>query len=359
MSELNEVEDNEQQAPVAASLEDKFFGVKTKIVKREKDKSSDLEAESDIELEVVDDRPVDDRRPAKTEASETTETSDEDELSGYSDKVQKRINKLRYEQNEERRQREAAERMRDEAVRVTQTLNNKNQEYESIIQRGESALVGQIKAKAQMTLENAKAVYKKAYEEGDTDTVVNSQEALYNAQAELAEADKYERNISNHQAQLAQQAQYNQQYRAQTPQQPAPQAPQAPTVDPEAKEWADKNKWFMSPDSKRMTATAYGLHEEAIVDSGIKPNTLEYFDFIDKGMRESYPKFDWQDTSDTNGRTAPATANQRSTVVASSNRNNGAKPRKVQLTSTQVSLARKLGITPEQYARQLAKENLK
>ncbi len=108
-----------------------------------------------------------------------------------------------------------------------------------------------------------------------------------------------------------------------------------------------------------MTATAYGLHEEAIVDSGIKPNTLEYFDFIDKGMRESYPKFDWQDTSDTNGRTAPATANQRSTVVASSNRNNGAKPRKVQLTSTQVSLARKLGITPEQYARQLAKENLK
>jgi hypothetical protein len=357
MSELNEVENNEQQAPVAASLEDKFFGVKTKIVKREKDKSSDLEAESDIELEVVDDRPVDDRRPAKTEASET---SDEDELSGYSDKVQKRINKLRYEQNEERRQREAAERMRDEAVRVTQTLSNKNQEYESIIQRGESALVSQIKAKAQMTLENAKSVYRKAYEEGDTDTVVNSQEALYKAQAELAEAEKYENNISQHQAQVQQQAQYNQQFRNQIPQQ-APQQPvqQAPKVDPEAKEWADKNKWFMSPDSKRMTATAYGLHEEAIVDSGIKPNTLEYFDFIDKGMRESYPTFDWQDNSDTNGRTAPATANQRSTVVASSNRNNGAKPRKVQLTSTQVSLARKLGITPEQYARQLAKENLK
>jgi hypothetical protein len=352
MSELNqEVENNEHQFPEGTSSEEKFFGVKTKIGKKESEKVSD--SESDIELEVVDDRPIDDQRPAKSEASQV---SDDDELSGYSDKVQKRINKLRYEQNEERRQREAAERMRDEAVRVTQTLNNKNQEYESIIQRGESALVGQIKAKAQMTLENAKSVYKKAYEEGDTDTVVNSQEALYNAQAELAEAEKYERNISNHQAQLAQQAQYNQQYRAQTPQQPAPQAP---TVDPEAKEWADKNKWFMSPDSKRMTATAYGLHEEAIVDSGIKPNTLEYFDFIDKGMRESYPKFDWQDTSDTNGRTAPATANQRSTVVASSNRNNGAKPRKVQLTSTQVSLARKLGITPEQYARQLAKENLK
>jgi len=107
-----------------------------------------------------------------------------------------------------------------------------------------------------------------------------------------------------------------------------------------------------------MTATAYGLHEEAIVDNNIKPNSPEYFEFIDGGMRESYPTFDWQD-SDSNGRNAPATASQRSTVVASSGRNNGAKPRKVQLTSTQVSLARKLGITPEQYARQLAKENLK
>lgn len=354
MSELNQEVETNDQVPVEASSEEKFFGVKTKIVKKEK--LAEKKDESDIELEVVDDRPVDDRRPAKSEESEASSNADEDELAGYSEKVQKRINKLRYEQNEERRQREAAERMRDEAVRVTQTLNNKNQEYESIIQRGESALVGQIKAKAEMTLENAKSVYKKAYEEGDTDTVVNSQEALYKAQSELAEAQKYEVNINNHQAQLAQQAQYNQQFRQQAPQQPAQQAPQ---VDPEAKEWADKNKWFMAPDSKRMTATAYGLHEEAIVDNGIKPNTHEYFEFIDKGMRESYPTFDWQDTSDTNGRNAPATANQRSTVVASSNRNNGAKPRKVQLTSTQVSLARKLGITPEQYARQLAKENLK
>jgi len=109
-----------------------------------------------------------------------------------------------------------------------------------------------------------------------------------------------------------------------------------------------------------MTATAYGLHEEAIVDNNIKPNTPQYFDFIDQGMRESYPNFDWQDNSDSNRRNAPATANQnRSTVVASSNRNNGAKPRKVQMTSTQVALAKKLGITNEQYARQVAKENLK
>ena len=59
-----------------------------------------------------------------------------------------------------------------------------------------------------------------------------------------------------------------------------------------------------------------GLHEEAIVDNKIKPNTSEYFEFIDSGMREAYPKFDWQDKSDSDGRTATSTANQRSTVVA-------------------------------------------
>jgi len=359
MSESNqEVIDNDAGLS-ETSPEERFFGVKTKIGKSSSEDSS--EKESDIELEVVDDRPPEDRRPAKSEAVIAESNSDDEELSGYSEKVQKRINKLRYEQNEERRQREAAEKMRDEAVRVTQTLNNKNREYESIIQRGESALVSQIKAKAQLTLDNAKSIYKKAYEEGDTDTVVNSQEALYKAQAELAEAEKYEQNIQSQQAQMAQQAQADQQYRQMAHQQrqtqPVPQQP--PKVDPEAKEWAEKNTWFMSPDNKRMTATAYGLHEEAIVDNAIKPNTPEYFDFIDKGMRESYPTFDWQDNSDSNGRIAPATANHRSTVVASSNRNNGAKPRKVQLSSTQVALAKRLGLTNEQYARQLAKENLK
>ena len=355
MSESNqEVKSEVEDTPIQeSSPEERFFGVKTKIGKKSKEQ---VEENSDIEVEVLDDRPLEDRRPAKSK----TANDDDDELSGYSEKVQKRINKLRYEQNEERRQREAAERMRDEAVRITQTLSNKNQEYESIIHRGESALVGQIKAKAQMALENAKSTYKKAYEEGDTDTVVNSQEVLYKAQAELAEAEKYEQNIQSQQAQIAQQAQIQNQYRYQMPQQAPMQQPQQETkVDPEAKDWAEKNKWFMSPDNKRMTATAYGLHEEAIVDSGIKPNSPEYFDFIDRGMRESYPTFDWQDNSDTDGRNAPATANHRSTVVASSNRNNGAKPRKWQMTATQISLAKKLGLTNEQYARQMAKENLR
>ena len=341
---------SDSEETTETSNEDRFFGVKTKIASGVPDPDP---SDSDIEIEVVDDRPEEDRRPSKSEASSSE--SDDDELSGYSEKVQKRINKLRYEQNEERRQKEAAVKMQEEAVRVAQTLSNKNREYESIITRGEAALVQQIKGRAELALQQAKNTYKKAYEEGDTDNVVDSQEALYKAQAEMAEATKYERNLAAQQP--ARQQQNYQPAPQQQPQQQQSQQP--PPVDPEAKDWADKNTWFMSPDNKRMTATAYGLHEEAIVDNAIKPNTPEYFEFIDSGMREAYPKFGWQGTSDTDGRNATSTASNRSTVVASSGRNNGAKPRKVKLSSTQISLAKRIGVTPEQYARQLQKESLR
>ncbi len=114
MSESNEAVD------VESSAEDKFFGVRTTIVKSSAENPETKD--SDIEIDIVDDRPVEDRRPPKVEVSGE---EDDDELTGYSEKVQKRINKLRYEQNEERRQREAAERMREEAVRVAQTLSEK------------------------------------------------------------------------------------------------------------------------------------------------------------------------------------------------------------------------------------------
>ena len=111
----------------------------------------------------------------------------------------------------------------------------------------------------------------------------------------------------------------------------------------------------MKEGHEEMTALAYGAHTSA-VQRGMDTNSQEYFDYIDNRMRSSFPEYDWQDQRD-DGRTATATANQRpSSVVAPSSRNNGAKSRKVQLTSTQVSLAKRLGLSREQYANQLIKE---
>tara|TARA_R100001163_G_scaffold52025_1_gene39393 strand:+ start:1154 stop:2206 length:1053 start_codon:yes stop_codon:yes gene_type:complete len=334
-----------------ASAEDKFFGVKTTIGKKGEVSQQESDSEvSDVEYEIVDDRPPEDRRPPKSLSASEDE---DDELSGYSEKVKKRINKLRYEQNEERRHREASERMRDEAVRVAQHLANKNKEYEALINRGEGALISQVKQKAQMTLENAKSKYKKAYEEGDTDNVVSAQEELIKAQSELTEAEKYEHNLPREDEWQPPPPAYQQQ----APVAPAPQqqpiAPPAPS--PESEAWANNNPWFMSQEHKAMTATAYGLHEEAVRDHGLRPNSDQYFQYVDNGMRSSYPDYGWQDESDTYGRSATVTANQPSSVVAPSARNNGAKPRKVQLTSTQVALAKRLGLTNEQYAKELIK----
>ena len=342
-----------------ASTEDKFFGVKTTF-----DKKAKVEEATDIEFEVVDDRPEEDQRPSKSKKAEKAEDSEasDEELGQYSEKVQKRLNKLKFDYHEERRQREAAEKLREEAISYAQQVANKNQEMESLIARGEAALVEQVKERATVALDSARASYRKAYEEGNTDEIIASQERLNRAQAEFTEAERYQsqsRQQVDQRNQYQQQA-YQQEIARKAAEQVAAQNQQAqgqalPEPSPEAKDWAEKNDWFMKEGHEEMTALAYGAHTSA-VQKGMNTNSQEYFDYIDNRMRSSFPEYDWQDQRD-DGRTATATSNQRpSSGVAPSSRSNGAKPRKVQLTSTQVSLAKRLGLSPEQYANQLIKE---
>jgi hypothetical protein len=246
---------------------------------------------------------------------------------------------LKYEQHEERRQREAAERMREEAVQFAQQLAHKNQAYESLIQRGEGALVQQIKSKAQIALEQAKSRYKEAYEQGDAEKIIAAQESLLNAQTEFREAERYERNIQSRPKPLPQE-----QVVPQQTYQPVP----LPQPSAKTMAWTQENPWFGK--NREMTALAYATHETLIREHGVKPDTDEYYEKINATMRLRFPDFFEEE--------APASAPKRpSTVVAPSNRSNGAKPRKIQLTATQVSLAKRLGLTPEQYAKQLIKES--
>ena len=106
----------------------------------------------------------------------------------------------------------------------------------------------------------------------------------------------------------------------------------------------------MAEGHEDMTALAYGAHTQA-VRSGIDVRSQEYFDYIDGKVRAAFPDYDWIESSDTDGRSASVTTSKPSTVVAPSARNNGAKPRKIRLTATQVALAKRLGLTNEQYAR--------
>ena len=309
--------------------EDKFFGVRTKI---------------GGQPEPVEEEPLEEAAEADTDEGELTD----DELSGYSKRVQKRINKLKYESHEERRKTQSAMQERDEAFRVAQQIAEKNKEYESLIGRGEQALINQVKERAALAVEQAKQQYRKAYEEGDTDNVVAAQEALTKATAELTEADRYAQSMSNQPA--PQQENWQPPQSAQQPVRQPVQQPvqQAPTPDPETQAWAAKNPWFMQDGYEEMTSLAYGKHA-SLVKQGVVPNTPEYFKQIDETVRRAFPDHDWQDGTVPQVRTSPAP--QPSQVVAPTTRNNGAKPRTVRLSATQRSLAKRLGLTDEQYAK--------
>ena len=136
------------------SDEDRFFGVRTKIGGQQEEL---VEEAADKAVEAVE---------AVSEAEDGELT--DDELSGYSKRVQKRINKLKYDSHEERRKRDSAFAERDEAYRVAQQIAEKNREYESLIGRGEQALIGQIKERSALVVEQAKEKYRQAYEEETT-----------------------------------------------------------------------------------------------------------------------------------------------------------------------------------------------
>ena len=325
---------SEQKADVERmSDEDRFFGVRTKIGGQQEEL---VEEADDGAVEVA----------SEAEDGELTD----DELSKYGKKVQKRINKLKYDSHEERRKRDSAVAERNEAYRVAQQIAEKNREYESLIGRGEQALIGQIKERAALSVEQAKEQYRQAYEEGNTDNVVEAQQALNKATTELSEADRYAQSAANQQAQQQQQEQAWAQQRQQQQQFPQPQQqPQQPQQpDPETQEWAAGNPWFMAEGHEAMTSLAYGKHAE-LVNQGVKPNSPEYFRQIDETVRQAFPNYDWQVGNSQQERAS--TAGQPSMVVAPTTRNNGAKPRTVKLSPSQRSLAKRLGLTDEQYAK--------
>ena len=306
---------------IPTSQEEKFFGLTTQVGNA-----------SDDELEV---------QVVETEEVETPKENTE-EIDSVSGRVQKRIDKLKYEFHEERRAKEDAQRIRDEAVNAAQTLNSQLQQARQMVSRGQQAVVSNVAAKAEAELEYAKRVWSDATDEGDKEAIINAQEKMLEAKLQLTQAD----------------AAIKRQPRKQPPKRPVQQAPspqqiaqtQPPPLDPLAKEWLDENEWFN--DDKKLTGFAMGVHEDLLTE-GINPQTREYYDKVDAEMKKAFPN-NFSDSELNEGQTA--STRNAATMVAPATRNNGGKPRKVQLTPTQVSLAKKLGLSAEQYAKQIVKE---
>ena len=281
------------------------------------------------EIEVVDDTPEEDRY--RTPMAEAPQDPTEEELATYSESVKNRFKHFTKGYHEERRAKEAAEREKDEALRIAQAVFEENKRLKGSVNQNQQALLEQAKKVVNSEIEQAKRQYKEAYESGDADKLLEAQEALTTAKIR---ADK----VNNFKPAPLQERE--------TPVQITPQPQQAAPVDEKLLAWQDRNQWFGS--NKRMTSYALGLHEE-LVENGIRVGSEEYYKRIDTDIRERFP-----DQVGAGESVDAKPQRTKSNVVSPATRSTA--PRKIVLTQTQVNIAKRLGVPLELYARKVAEE---
>jgi len=281
------------------------------------------------EIEVVDDTPLADR--GRTPMAEPPKEFAEDELTKYDEGVQKRIKHFTKGYHEERRAKEAAQREKDEALRFAQSLAEENKKLKGSVNQNQTALLEQAKKVVANEIEAAKRQYKMAYESGDSDALVEAQEALTSAKMKAEKVNNFRPTPLQEE---------------ETPVQMAPQPSRPAPLDEKLLAWTEKNQWF-GP-NKRMTSYALGLHED-LVGEGIPAGSEEYYRRIDADIRERFSEqFGAEESVDAKPQRT------KSNVVAPATRSTA--PKKIVLTQTQVNIAKRLGVPLELYARKVAEE---
>ena len=324
---------------VPQSEEEKFFGVKTEIPTSNQQDEVAIEVLEDTgEEEIIEEQPEE----------EVDEKTLDEEIKNYSKRAGKRIDQLIYEREEQKRQRQSIESQQQEAVTRLKTLMQENQRLQAIVDQGGQVLNQQATNNAQWAKLNAQAKLKAAYDEGDAEKMAEAQEELTRATLAEQSATSYSQNLQN---QLAQQLEQEQLANpVQEPQQ----------LDPDMQAWSQRNPWFMStvPEHQEMTSYAMTI-DRRLRNQGVLPenDSKLYYEEVDKAMRREYPSFFGVTTTEEVD--APTQEKrQPQNVVAPASRTSGSNKnsRKVRLDQDQVKLARQLGITPEQYAKQLLLE---
>ena len=299
------------------------------------DKPAKKNAKSDddeFSVEVVSDVPDKDKGKwvIDPEKDGDPPDADEQELRNYSKDVQKRIKQTTARMHAERRRAEERERELAEAVRIAESLLQRNNQLSELVENGEKVLVGEHKGRIESQLAAAKQAFREAHEAGDVNGQIAAQENMAKAAAALDRVAMHRTTPLPRESEAELRRRF-----------PAPQS--APQIDERTLSWKEKNEWFGN--DTVMTAFAMGLDQDLTKRQGIKPDNPLYWKTIDKEMRTRFPeKFD-----------APR---RRSPIVPAAGRQGGADPKRVVLTESQVKLAKRLNVTPEQYARQIYKEEM-
>ena len=283
----------------------------------------------EIEIEVIDDTPIQDR--GRVALSREVEDPTDDEIETYADKVKHRIKELTHARHDERRSKETVMREKQELERLAQHLIEENKSLKKSVNVGQEAFVHSSKEKAEADIAMARRQYKEAQEAFDTDAIIAAQEALTEAKWNLEK-------VKNYRVTPLQEERNEVQI----------QPRQAQTVQPDEKSlrWQAKNQWFGSNGFEEVTSFSLGLHQK-LVNSGVDPRSDEYYEQIDARVRSTFPEMFG------GGEQKRSEARRPSNVVAPASRSTTAG--KVKLTTTQLGLAKKFGLTPQQYAMQVAK----
>jgi len=286
--------------------------------------TEDDQTDEQIIIDVEDNTPAEDRNKPPME-EKVKEDLYNDELEDYSTKVKKKLIQMKRLAHEERREKENAVREQQEAINFAQKVMEENKRLKSNLNNSEKNVLATVQRAVQMEVEAAKKEYREAYDSGDTDKVMEAQERL--TQATL-KADK----VKNFKPAPLQEEKPV----VQTAPQPTPQY----RPDPSAQAWQQQNQWF--GEDEEMTSLALGLHEK-LRREGVQVSSQEYYRKIDATIRKRFPEKFGEEVEQEE---RPV---RKSSVVAPATRTTS--PKRVRLNPSELSLAKKLNLTPEQYAK--------
>ena len=301
----------------------------------ELEETSKGKPEDTFEIEIEDDTPPEDRN-REPMPKEIVEALDKDELDQYEGEVKEKLKQMRKVWHDERREKDQALREQQAAIDYAKQLVEENKRLKTTLTSGEKEYVESIQTTAGLEVEMAKRAYKEAYDAGDSDALLEAQQKLMDAQFKLDRAKNFKLPPLQEEKFEVQRQQEQQTY--------------VPAPDNRAKAWQERNDWFGQ--DEEMTAAALGLHEK-LKRNGVVVGSDEYYSTLDKTMRRRFAE-NFDDPEDAgNNLKAKSEKPKSSTVVAPAVRSTA--PNKIKLKTSQVLLAKKLGLTPEQYVRELLK----
>jgi len=259
----------------------------------------------------------------EAEEKEVASDDGEEEVRAYSKSVQKRINKLTGRLRESERREQAA-------IQYAQSVQGELNDQRYKTHKQDDTLFSEYNNRIDVELDQAKQSFKLAYESGDPDAIVEANQKLARLSVEQENLKRVKVKREQAPREQPQQLPDNLQQTAR---------PQQPIPDPQAEQWAEKNDWF--GDDEIMTSAALVIHRK-LVNKGVDANSELYYNSLNKELREAFPnKFS-------------NNSNTPQQIVAGARRSVGRNnPNKIKLTQSQISIANRLGVPLEQYAKQV------